>query len=835
MTKSNKCWVDKKSILILLMKLVNINFYIFSKKIQKLRHLATLVSLLATIALTLFLDGFIKIPGNPLPPLGQFLHPITGIWNNMVPANYTDDAKSLPGVSGKAQIIYDDRWVPHIFASTLEDAIYLQGYVEAENRLFQMDFMTRAASGRLSEVMGPLTLKFDKERNRSQIESTADNAIEAWSKHPEAMKLLQKYVDGVNAYIDQLKPEDYPVEYKLLDFKPEKWTTKKCALVYSSMADVLCGRSDDLESTNSLAVLGKKLFDILYPENEDGGYPVIPYERKYGFKNPQVAEKADSIVKGPFYQYYYENRIKGIGSNNWAVSSGKSKTGNPILCNDPHLSLSLPSIWIEEHLVTPSFNAYGVSFPGFPGIMIGFNDHIAWGETNVGQDVEDLFQIEWMDPQRSKYKSGNGSALAKMVVKRIKVKNMDDVLDTLKYTDKGVVRFESADGKSDIAVRWLPSDQKNEAEFMTFIDIMQSKNKDEFKKALKHFNTPAQNFIFASKTGEIALYVNGLFPIRQKEDGRFVEPAANIDGDWKEYIPRDQNPYVENPKSGYVASANQRSAGLDYPYYYTGKFEHARNVVINQLLSDTTKWDVAGMQKMQANSFNYFASKALPEILKVLSTNYASHPLYQSWAKWDYQYKAGSTDATSYEAMYSTLYELTFDEILHYKDTMDILYPEDWRMVDLLTRDSLSVVFDKVQTKNSIESRNDLIREAFEKTIQPGQMAKNRVPWGKHKELNIPHYTRLPAFSVNGLSVDGTPDAINAVGKAYGPSWRMIIDMAGGNKTKALGVYPGGQSGNPLSPFYKNMVNTWAEHQYNVLNQTPDTKKIKSLKTININ
>lgn len=816
-------------------KLINAKFYIFSKKIQKLRHIATLVSLLTTLALTLFLDGFIKIPGNPLPPLGQFLHPITGIWNNMVPAYYKDEAISLPGVSGKAKLIYDDRWVPHIFAPTLEDAIFLQGWVEAENRLFQMDFMTRAASGRLSEVMGPLTLNFDKEKNRSQIESTADNAIAAWSKHPEAMKLLQKYIDGVNAYIEQLKPEDYPIEYKLLDFKPEKWTAKKSALVYSSMADVLCGRSDDLESTNSLAVLGRDLFDAIYPEQEDGGFPVIPYEKKYNFTNPIAKEKADSIVKGPFYQYYYENRIKGIGSNNWAVSPSKSKTGHPILCNDPHLSLSLPSIWIEEHIVTPAFNAYGVSFPGIPGIMIGFNDHIAWGETNVGQDVEDLFQIEWMDKAKMRYKSGTGSALATTVIKRIKVKGMDDVLDTIKYTDKGVVRFESADGKTDIAVRWLPSDPKNEAELMTFLDIMQAKNKDEFKQALNHFNTPAQNFIFASKTGDIALFVNGLFPMRQKEDGRFVEPAANQEGDWKEYIPREQNPSIENPKSGYIASANQRSAGSDYPFYYTGKFEHARNVVINQLLKDTAKWDMEGMQKMQANSFNHFASKALPEILKILSPTYTTHPLYQSWSKWDYQYKAASTQATSYEAMYAALYELTFDEILSYKDTMDILYPEDWRMIDLLTRDSLSVVFDKISTKNKKESRRDLVVEAFEKTISPEQLAKNSIPWGKHKELNIPHYTRLPAFSVNGLSVDGTPDAINAVGKAYGPSWRMIIDMAGGENTKAMGVYPGGQSGNPLSPFYKNMVTTWAENKYNDLNHVTDVKKIKSLKTININ
>ena len=799
-----------------------------------MKHVATLLSILTTLKLILFLDGRISIPGNPLPPLAHFLHPVAGVWNNTTSLMPGDEELTMNGVQ-KASIVYDERWVPHIYASSMEDALFLQGYTEASNRLFQMDFMTRAAEGRLSEVMGPLTLAFDKSRNRSLIETTAQNAVIAWSKHPESMKLLQRYVDGVNAYISQLKPADYPVEYKLLDFKPELWTVKKSALVYSSMADVLCGRSDDLESTNSLAVLGRKLFDEFYPEQNDGGYPVIPYERKYDFKNEHASEAPDSISQGPFYQYYYENRTKGIGSNNWAVSPSKSLTGNAILCNDPHLSLTLPSIWIEEHIVTPEVNAYGVSFPGFPGIMIGFNDYIAWGETNVSQDVEDLFHVVWTGNDKTTYKSGTGVKEAKKVVKTIKIKNMPDVLDTIIYIDKGVVRFESNDGKTDLAVRWLPVDVKNEAEFMTFIDVMKSHNKAEFKKALRHFNTPAQNFIFASESGEIALFVNGLFPIRQNEDGRFVEPASNPEGDWQHYIPRDQNPYIENPISGYVTSSNQRSAGKDYPYYYTGKFEHARNMSINQKLRDTAKWDVAKMKKMQADNFNYFASKSLPVLLDILKTKHAQHPLIKQWSSWDYNYTASSMAATSYEALFKKIYELTFDEILMHQDTMDILYPEDWRMVDLISRDTNSMIFDLISTPEKKEDRRAIVLSAFDKISTGEQAAKNNIPWGSHKPLNINHYTRLPALSVRGLSVDGTTDAINAVGESYGPSWRMIIDMAGGEKTKAYGVYPGGQSGNPLSPYYKNMVATWSDHKYNELNHSSNPEKITKTKTIKIN
>ena len=197
---------------------------------MKLKHLSTITVTILAVLLGLFLDGKINIPGNPLPSLAKFLHPSKGMWSN---AEFTPSKEvklTMNQLSGKAEIIYDDRWVPHIYAENINDALFLQGYVEAQNRLFQMDFMTRAASGRLSEVMGLRTLQFDKARNRSMIEDAAENAIKSWEKDKTTYALLEKYVEGVNAYISSLDAEDYPYEYKLLGFAPEPWTAKKVHL-----------------------------------------------------------------------------------------------------------------------------------------------------------------------------------------------------------------------------------------------------------------------------------------------------------------------------------------------------------------------------------------------------------------------------------------------------------------------------------------------------------------------------------------------------------------------------------------------------------------------------
>ncbi len=798
-----------------------------------MKYLSTIILFITTLVLGLFLNGNIAIPGVPLPPLAKFFNPIHGIWNNAEAPVFQDEKLTFPNLKSKAEIVYDERMVPHIYANNIKDALFLQGYVEASNRLFQMDFMTRAASGRLSEVMGLVTLPFDKKQLRTQIDTAASNAVIGWQKNPTQYAYLQSYIDGVNAYISALQPKDYPYEYKLLNFKPELWTAKKSALVYKSMADVLAGGSSDLENSNSLALLGRTMFDQFYPENEDGGYPVISSEKKYDFKNPQATNAPDEVIAKTYYKYFYKNRTPGVGSNNWAVNGSKSSTKAPILCNDPHLSLTLPSIWIEEHISTPETNAYGVSFPGFPGIMIGFNDNIAWGETNVGQDIEDLFEIKWANKECTKYIEDGKAVDAKIVVKEIKVKNMPSVFDTLIFTHKGVINFKSQDRKNDIAVRWLAVDEQKEAEFMTFVEIMQAKQYTEFQKGLANFNTPAQNFIFASKSGDIALNVNGKFPIRQKEDGRFIERGDVATSDWDTYIPREQNPSILNPKSGYIASANQRSAANNFPYYFTGKFEHARNRVINDSLRLKSNFTIEDMKKLQSNTFNIFAHEALPPIVSSLESQKVSNPLIAQLKTWDAKYNKSSLMPTVFEELWRTLYDNTFEEVLMYKDTLDVLYPEDFRLVTLLTKDTKSKIWDDVRTKEKVETKDEIIAKSFTEITDAKNASELVKPWSVKRKVNINHYTRIPAFSAQDLEVDGTPDALNAVNKAGGPSWRMIVSLE--KETQAYGVFPGGQSGNPLSQYYKNMVDDWVNCKYHKLNPEKDKSKIKSIKKITIN
>lgn len=791
-----------------------------------MRHFTTFVLALTTILTTLFFNGNISIPGLPLPTLAKFFHPVNGFWNNVEKVNISNEF-THEQLSGEGKVVYDDRWVPHIFADNLEDALFLQGYVEAQNRLFQMDFITRAATGQLSEVMGPITLGFDKDRNRSLIEFAADNAVKGWEKNKVEYKLLEKYVAGVNAYINNLQPKDYPFEFKLLGYKPTEWTVKKTALVYKYMADVLAGHSTDMEATNALALLGEDLFYKMYPEHHDGGFPVIPYERKYNFKDPYNSEPQDSIVTKKYYKYFYENRNPGVGSNNWAINKLKSASGNPILCNDPHLSLSLPSIWIEEQIKTPTFNAYGVSFPGFPGIMIGFNENIAWGETNVGHDVEDLFEVKWANDNKTKYILDGKTIDTKLVIKEIKIKGSKSVLDTLKYVHQGVVRMESNDGKSDIAVRWLAADEQAEPEFMTFINLMQAKNLADYSKAIKVFNTPAQNFLFASKDGDIALTVNAKLPVRQKNDGRFIESGDVAKNDWEIYIPREENPFIANPKSGYLTSSNQRSAGSDYPYYYTGSFEHSRNVVINDTLRQNKKFNVDDLKKLQSNSFSNYAKETKAVVIKVLGEKYKEEPVFNLIKEWNGEYTADNKAAVVYENLFNEIYQNTFEEILQYQDTIDILMPEKWRLIDLMKNDPKSVIFDNKVT-SVIETMDDIVEKSYQNINK--EVIENMKTWGQSRPVKINHYTRLPALSSDELIISGNEDTPNAMQATFGPSWRMVVELS--NPINAYGVFPGGQSGNPLSPHYKDQITKWANHEYNKLNLYSDAKEIKSKSTI---
>ncbi len=786
----------------------------------------------------LVLNGEVSVPGVNLPPLGRLLNPFDGLWlantsNETEPIELTDER-----LSAKVVIYYDERRVPHIFAANLEDALFAQGFVEAQNRLFQMEFLAKASAGELSSMFGDRTLAIDLEKRRRGMKYAAENAVKGWEK-TETYGRANRYVDGVNAYIQSLTPETTPLEFTLLQLEPEPWNMVKSALIFKQMSQTLAGRNDDVEFTNLRAQLGDQDFAFLYPERQTEENAVIPDGTKWQFDSTYTYAQDDGArLQEVIQKAYFPNREPGVGSNSWGLSGTKTATGRPIFCNDPHLSLGLPSIWFEVHIHTPEFNAYGVSFPGFPGIMIGFNEHIAWGETNVGQDVEDLFVIQWANPERTSYMMDGKEEKAVLRIEEIRVKGGATVMDTVRYTHWGPVYKTSVDGKHDLAMRWLCHDEPDTDEFNVFINAMACKNYDDYLHATEPYISPAQNFGFAAKDGEIAMRVNGRFPARPSDDGRFVEFGNTQANGWLSYIPKKQNPQVRNPERGFIASANQVSTDRGYPYYFTGKFEKYRNKTINNALDSIKGVTPADMQKMQANAYSGKAASMIRALNKVLLLKPATDKATAYWkmlASWDFQYLRDSRQAVLFELFMKQFREQTWDEITSLRKDMDVRLPEDWRFIEMVETLPLHPYFDRKSTSEK-ETAADIALQAL--MLAGKQLdslaAEGKDTWGKYRPMHIYHLTRLPAFSVMDLEVDGCPDAINATGLSFGPSWRMVVSLE--DTVRAWGVYPGGQSGNPLSPYYSNMIPAWQKGEYYAINlyEAPSALQQRATQTISL-
>lgn len=782
--------------------------------------------------------------GSSLPRLGFLLSPSHGFWKQAEPQT-PRKAKSirLPKLNSEVEVVFDERMTPHIFASNLKDAAYVQGYVTASLRLWQMDLATRAASGRLSEILGEQTLEYDRIQRRKGMVTAAENELSAMKGDPVEWAVLEAYADGVNAYIQTLVPVDYPLEFKLLNYSPEPWTPLKSALMSKRMAETLCSRNSDIPATNTLRALGRESFDFLFPEYNPKQSPIIPESVPFDFQPvaPDTSAQPEPAMIGQLWrQPMMPTPPPFLGSNNWAVSGAKTASGNPILCNDPHLDLSLPSIWFEIQIHTPEVNAYGVSLPGLPGIIIGFNKDIAWGVTNVGHDVLDWYAIKWLDEQKSRYLLDDQPQKVTEVIEEIRVAGRKTpVLDTVKYTVWGpVVYDEPSSPYYDLAMRWLAHDKPTGNSFHqvgTFLRLMKARNYDDYSEALKGFDTPAQNFVFASREGDIALKVNGKLPVRQPGQGRFVQDGSFSGNQWRAFIPRDQIPQVRNPERGFVSSANQHSTSPAYPYYYLGDFDDYRGRVLNRLLEGMNGIEAKDMMALQFNSYSIMAEESMPVFLGLLegaSLDAAENEGLQLLKAWDYNYRKTDKAPLLHRALLDSAYALTFDEFFDRPDSLAMLTPELWRFIDLLANHPGHAIFDAKQTPEK-ENAAAIVQKAYKAAVKAwyADLKSGKTDWGKFNGADISHLLRLPAFSRLDLYTDGHNNSLNAIRQGHGPSWRMIVEL--GDPVKAYGVYPGGQSGNPGSPFYDNMVTQWAEGKYNVLNfmSSPSEKLPKMLST----
>jgi penicillin amidase len=786
-----------------------------------MKFLPFVLSLLLTIALTWVLS--IPNPfGQEVPAVAPLLSPFNGFWQNaQVESKKTYKNLKLDGLRDEVNIIYDDRLVPHIFAKNDRDALFAQGYVTAQHRLWQMDIAVRAASGTLSEVMGDATLDYDRLQRRRGIKAAAQRAAQSWNKSPNA-SLLQSYVDGVNAYIRSLSPKDYPIEYKLLGYAPEEWSVEKSAIFQKNMALSLNFRYEDLAATNSLEIFGRETFDFLYPQFNPEQSPIIPRGTIFANDSTELLlQDTSEVLIGELLPYPELPMVAdGIGSNNWAVAGSKTASGNPILCNDPHLQMTLPAIWYEIQMHTPNHNVYGASIPGLPGVIIGFNEHIAWGSTNVGQDVTDWYAIDWVDEAKTRYRFNGKERESELVIEEIKVRGSDElILDTVRYTHFGPIVYRSTeDDYHDLAMHWVSLKTPNSEEMTIFPRINAAKNYDEFDAACADYETPAQNFVFASTDGTIAMNIVGHLPIKRVEQGRFVQKGDVQRNEWMGFIPYKELPKSVNPPRDFVASANQRTTDDTYPYPYNREsFDQYRGRYINRVLDSLDDATIEDMMNLQTSSYSLFAEEALPLLLSNLEQNELNavqKGLVQLLGDWDYTFTKEAVAPILFVEWFEDFNELLWDEIRAYDDTISVMSVRKWRTIDILENHPLNVFWDITATPER-ETPSDIVTQSFLSMTEglEYRLQDADYTWQDHRETYVAHLSRsIEPFGRYNIPSNGYSLSPNAISRTAGPSWRMVVEMS--ETPKGYAVYPGGQSGNPASPFYDNMLETWIGEEY---------------------
>lgn len=776
-----------------------------------------LFTLFITISVTVSLNLKIGI----IPPLGKFLDPFQGFWQNAEgEEDFKDASIELPGLQAEVTVKYDEMLVPHIFAENEQDLYRTQGFVTAQHRLWQMEFQTHAAAGRLSEIVGEDAIPFDQLQRRKGLSFAATNAVKAMEENPELWPWMQSYAAGVNAYIASLQPKDLPIEYKLLNYKPEPWSPLKTALFLSYMAEDLSGYDIDVENTNALKLLGKERFDFLFPESVEDRSPVIPATKTWDFE-PLPIKTPEPSVPDVGLEETIPKPNPLNGSNNWAVHGSKTATGKPMLANDPHLSLGLPSIWYVMQLQTPEMNVYGATFPGALGVILGFNDSIAWGSTNATRDVRDWYEIQFNNDNKTAYRFDDKWLNTELKIEEIKVRGSDPFYDTVMYTHYGpVVYDESFPGnntRTNLALEWVAHGPSQSMEQLTFLMLNKAQNYQDYVEALKNYNSPAQNFAFASAQGDIALWIQGKFPAKYPEQGKFVMDGSSSAYAWQTYIPQEQNAHVLNPERGFVSSANQFPVADSYPYYvYDAKYEYFRNRRINRQLSGMDNVTVEDMMRLQNDNYNLKAAESLPMMLDSLNPSGFTEnqqEAYRILRSWEFYNNPEEKAPSLYEIWWRELYHAFWDEIRD--QPVALVNPEEYRTIQLLKNHPENEFVDD-KTTPEIETATDLIRNSFEAAVDSvykwAEINDKDFAWAGFKSTSLMHLARIAPFSELNVKTGGGKGIVNATSSRHGASWRMIVAL--GDEVEAWGVYPGGQSGNPGSPYYSNFVEKWANGEY---------------------
>ncbi|MBL3730797.1 penicillin acylase family protein [Lysinibacillus sp. HST-98] len=728
-----------------------------------------------------------------------------------------DGELAVPILDQDVTVTRDEKGVPHIFAKTDADLYRAQGYVQAQDRLFQMDLARRQASGRLSEIIGEATINTDKHFRTFSLRNAAEISLAAYDD--ESKQVLEWYAEGVNAFIAQAKESNtLSYEFALLGYEPEEWTVVDSLTIGKYMAYDLGGNWNTLAFRhwalqNFDEEKAKELF-IKYPENASA---II----EANIQNPVT-------VAGQFSAEMLPNEFNG--SNNWVVSGDKTKSGTPILADDPHLGLSTPSIWYQMHLQSPQQNVSGVIFAGIPGIILGHNDEIAWGVTNVGPDVQDLY-IEIPNPDDpTQFRYDGKWEQAEVRDESIKVKDGETVDFEVVVTRHGPIMtdlaFKDTEPTAQFSMQWTALQPT--AELRAVLGFNKAKTWGDFEKALEDFKAPAQNFVFASKDGTIAYKANGQIPIRKQGEGQLPVPGDSSDYGWEGFIPWGELPTLVNPKEGFIATANNQVIGEDYPYHITDFWAQPyRFERIKEVLEANDAITVDDMMALQMDQHNLYAREFLPDLLTSIKEKDRDGKYAEIMAmleKWDMVDGKESGAPLVFHTLMIKLQEVLFKDQMP-EDMYGIMYGK-FNITDQLLRTAYSGEKSIwVEEQGGID---ETVYKAFELTVAQleNQFGKNssKWQWGDYHQLTFDHtlgsaspilaaYFNAKKVPIGGSKVTVQAADNNLAGNVdHGASWRFVVDV--GDLSSAYHIVGPGQSGHVKSDWYQDQVLDWANGDY---------------------
>jgi penicillin amidase len=777
---------------------------------------------------------------------------------------------SIPaaGLEGEVQIYRDSYGVPHIYASSHHDLFFAQGYVHAQDRFFQMDFWRHMGAGRLSELLGKPMLETDKFIRTLGWERVAQQELNLLGEEEQA--ILEAYSSGVNAYLADINGTSLSLEYYFLDlinkdYQPDSWTPLNSLTWGKAMAwDLRSNLDTEIDRALLLKTLPRNQLEFLYPDYPDDHPLIVPgYTVSSQQKQEDLTDSAPAFTSGLVSLLEdlkattsLVDRLTGggydsLGSNSWAVHGDLTDTGKPYLMNDPHLGAQIPSIWYEVGLhcqdktESCQLDVAGFSFAGVPGVVIGHNNKIAWGFTNLGPDVMDLY-IEKINPENpTLYQTPDGWQEMELIQETIQIAGEDPVEYPVYLTEHGpvigsVYGLEDFDKESGLAipenyalaVRWTALEPS--CVFCSIWEINLASSWKEFRQAARSFTVPAQNLIFADIEGNIAYQTPGNIPIRvEGHDGMLPVPGWNREYEWQGYIPFEELPFALNPSAGYIVTANNKPAGAAYPYLISEQWDlgYRAQRIVDLLEDRQDPITLTYLKRMQRDNYDGLAELLVPFVLDQRFTDPELRTAQDLLRSWNYQADQDSAPAALYMVFWQNLVNNTLQDNL----PTDYQVGVDSRAKEIIRRmisQPDNLWWDNPATAGR-EYMGDIIRLTLTESYRELEKELGRDPstwqWGdlhtitfQHQVMNsFPIIKRV--FNQGPYPSSGGSALINATGWNsedpyeidWLPSMRMIVDL--NDLTNSLSIHTTGQSGHTYHPHYTDMVDLWRKGYYHPL------------------